>query len=183
MKQEYQFYFLNDRYKYSLLFKWVFVVVNIIAMTFISFKSNKTGGYLFCLGILVLLVIDFFTTKKREININQKFEFDLLLWWVVFYWVIFEQYWIAAACFLVFLAYLSQKKFFKIFFSASNISLNSFPKKSISYTQLQNIVLKDGLLTIDFKNNKIIQASIITSLPTVDDEASFNQFCQQKLTT
>ena len=45
---------------------------------------------------------------------------------------------------------------------------------------LQNVVLKDGLLTIDFSNNKISQ-SPVTPKDTTLDEKSFNQFCRQQL--
>ena len=44
------------------------------------------------------------------------------------------------------------------------------------WSQLSNLVLKDGLLTIDLQNNKMIQAPICDS-PETTDEKSFNRFC------
>lgn len=49
------------------------------------------------------------------------------------------------------------------------------------WNQLNNVVLKDGLLTIDFKNNKIIQAEITEQNPGVNEQ-EFNQFCNAHLT-
>lgn len=45
---------------------------------------------------------------------------------------------------------------------------------------LNNVVLKDGLLTIDFKNNKIIQAEITEKQPV--NEPEFNRLCNAYLT-
>lgn len=45
------------------------------------------------------------------------------------------------------------------------------------WTEFSNIVLKDGLLTMDFKNNKLIQISIDESKAPVD-ETRFNGYCR-----
>ena len=46
--------------------------------------------------------------------------------------------------------------------SVSNemISYPSFPKKNIGWNELRNMVLKDGLLTIDLVNNRLIQQEV-----------------------
>jgi hypothetical protein len=56
----------------------------------------------------------------------------------------------------------------------------SFPKKIIDWQDLSNLIIKDGLLTIDFKNNKIIQQQIADISSTID-EKEFNDFCRQQL--
>ncbi|MGC5098563.1 hypothetical protein ACPXA0_26545, partial [Escherichia coli] len=45
----------------------------------------------------------------------------------------------------------------EIAFDKEEIVINSFPKKRYTWNELNNVVLKDGLLTIDFKNNKMLQ--------------------------
>ncbi|OYY22402.1 MAG: hypothetical protein B7Y69_06810, partial [Sphingobacteriia bacterium 35-40-8] len=57
---------------------------------------------------------------------------------------------------------------------------NSFPKKHILWEELNNVVIKDGLLTIDFKNNKLLQKEI-QSGSNAKDEQDFNEFCRNKL--
>ena len=49
-----------------------------------------------------------------------------------------------------------------------------------AWTEINNLVLKDHLLTIDFKNNKLLQ---LTTDPrdTEIDEAAFNRFCSRFL--
>jgi len=46
---------------------------------------------------------------------------------------------------------------FKITVGAKNIIITGFLNHEYSWSALNNIILKDGLLTIDFKNNKVMQ--------------------------
>lgn len=50
-------------------------------------------------------------------------------------------------------------------------------KKSYEWVAFSNIVLKDGLLTLDFKNNKIKQCDVGEQV----DEDEFNSFCIYKI--
>ncbi len=65
-------------------------------------------------------------------------------------------------------------------FDTNGIGYPSFPKKNIRWDELSNVILKDGLLTIDFKNNHLLQSEIETGLNVID-ETAFNQFCLQQL--
>ncbi len=45
---------------------------------------------------------------------------------------------------------------------------------------MDNVILKDNLLTADFKSNKVIQAEIIEMTESVDEKI-FNLFCYKQL--
>jgi hypothetical protein len=75
--------------------------------------------------------------------------------------------------------YLSTRKMI-VTVSQNNIRYPSFPQKNIPWRELSNVVLKDGLLTIDFKNNKLIQQPILNSDWDIN-EAEFNTFCRRQL--
>ncbi len=47
---------------------------------------------------------------------------------------------------------------------------------TFSWAEFSNIVLKDNLLTLDFKNNKLIQVKVDEKQTTID-EYGFNEFC------
>ncbi|HRF18383.1 MAG TPA: hypothetical protein PK977_09445, partial [Chitinophagaceae bacterium] len=64
--------------------------------------------------------------------------------------------------------------------SADGIKLNILGKRFIKWEQLNNLVLKDGLVTIDLKNNKLIQQYLDeNSMPV--NEKEFNDFCKKQL--
>ncbi len=45
-----------------------------------------------------------------------------------------------------------------------------------AWNEFNNIILKDNLLTLDFKNNKLLQLTILENETSID-EGSFNHFC------
>ena len=84
----------------------------------------------------------------------------------------------------VILAFLEhQVKFpMEIGFSESRIVFNTFFKKKYNWSQLTNVMLKDGLLTMDFRNNRLLQREIEDEEDEDDaSEEEFNLFCQEQL--
>ena len=64
----------------------------------------------------------------------------------------------------------------EIAFDHESIVFNSFPAKKYSWKELNNVVLKDGLLTIDLKTNKLIQREVNAEV-SAETEKEFNDFC------
>lgn len=48
------------------------------------------------------------------------------------------------------------------------------------WTSIQNLILKDDILTIDFNNDRLLQSEIIQSSPAVNEQI-FNTFCSAQL--
>ncbi len=68
----------------------------------------------------------------------------------------------------------------EVAFDHEEIAFNSFPKKVYLWKDVANVVLKDGLLTIDLKNNKLIQKEVDADISD-SDEQDFNDFCKDRL--
>lgn len=68
----------------------------------------------------------------------------------------------------------------EIGFNKSGITINTFFKKHYEWSLINNVVLKDGLLTIDYKNNKIFQKELEEDITPVL-EKEFNEFCRLQL--
>lgn len=74
-----------------------------------------------------------------------------------------------------------QVKFPKeIGFSESEISFNTFPRKVLQWNEINNALIKDGLITIDLKNNNLFQKEIDGHV-SADIEKEFNDFCKQHI--
>jgi hypothetical protein len=63
-------------------------------------------------------------------------------------------------------------------FDSSLIKQKNFPWKKYHWNELSNVIIKDNLLTMDFKNNKLMQGEIITD---EINEAEFNEFAKRHL--
>lgn len=68
----------------------------------------------------------------------------------------------------------------EIGFSSDHIVFNGLFKKRYQWREIDNVVLKDGLLTIDFNNNKLYQKEIDTG-ENEAEEAEFNDWVRNKL--
>jgi hypothetical protein len=56
----------------------------------------------------------------------------------------------------------------------------TFSERLISWNQLNNLILNKDLLTLDFKNNKVLQIEILDE-PGADKEAEMNAFFKSRL--
>jgi hypothetical protein len=84
--------------------------------------------------------------------------------------------------FILFAVLESQAKYpLEIGFNPDRIVLNTLFKKNISWNSLGAVVLKDGMLTLDFKNNKLLQKEVLDSEEPEADEAEFNTYCREQL--
>ena len=84
--------------------------------------------------------------------------------------------------FFVFAILEAQTKYpLEIGFHSNGIVLNSLFKKKIAWNALQSVILKDGLLTLDFRNNILIQKEVLEDDEPDADETEFNDYCRSKL--
>lgn len=81
---------------------------------------------------------------------------------------------------LTFLEY--QAKYpLEIGLSDDRVVINTVIKQRFDWSAFTNIVLKDGLLTLDFKNNRIIQKEVMDEEEGDADEDEFNEYCLERL--
>jgi hypothetical protein len=68
----------------------------------------------------------------------------------------------------------------EIGFDDEGVTINTFSKQYYPWSLINNVVLKDGLLTIDYKDNKLFQKEIEEKISPVL-ESEFNEFCRSKM--
>jgi hypothetical protein len=96
-------------------------------------------------------------------------------------WLLLPKALIIAGIFLIGALFERQVKFpYEIAFDATGITINTFPKKFYPWIEIQNAIIKDDVITIDFKNNKLIQKDINESV-SESTTKEFNAFCAEQL--
>jgi len=68
----------------------------------------------------------------------------------------------------------------EIAFDTEEIVFNSIPKKRYGWSVISNVVLKDGLITIDLKDNTLIQKEVNEPV-SKEIENEFNAFCKEQI--
>jgi hypothetical protein len=155
------------------------LLISLAAFFYVLFErlsKNQLVIYLSIGGIVGWWAYCLWQNKKGQTPYYRMGMFIAALCW----WNMPNGKWI---CVIYLLAGLIEKqaKFPQEFaFDESEMVINSFPKKRVEWTELSNVVLKDGILTIDFKNNKLIQKEI-QSGSNARDEQDFNEFCRNML--
>ena len=59
---------------------------------------------------------------------------------------------------------------------------NTLPKKHVEWKKVTNMVIKDGMLTIDYINNKLFQKELDGNI-SKQLETEFNEFCSTHIAT
>ncbi|HVS98338.1 MAG TPA: hypothetical protein VHE54_17720 [Puia sp.] len=82
---------------------------------------------------------------------------------------------------LAFLEYQTKRPL-EIGFHDDHVVINSLIKRRFTWSDFNNVVLRDGLLTLDFSNNRLIQKEVADDEEEDDaDEEEFNAFCRARL--
>jgi|SRR6187401_117086 len=153
------------------------IILNVVGILFITYlKDFRNWGALIIAAIAVFAAFSsfYFRNKNEKAILTGAFILLSLAWIVAGYWVVG----VLNILFMILHTAALQKPIVSI--NESRVLYPSFPKKKIDWQELSNLIIKDGLLTIDFKNNKIIQQQIADISATID-EKEFNDFCRQQL--
>ena len=126
-----------------------------------------TGGFLFNL---------FFAKKDRPVRYKN------LLFLAGIYWIMMPYLsWVSIVFFfLAFLEYQAKHPL-EVGFAKEEVVINTLIKRKFNWSSFNNIILKEGLLTMDFKNNKIFQKETLDDDEPDADEDEFNDYCRKQL--
>jgi hypothetical protein len=56
----------------------------------------------------------------------------------------------------------------------------TFSGRVVAWNQLNNVILRNDLLTVDFRNNKILQLEVLDNIPGIKED-EINGFCRSRL--
>lgn len=182
MPETYAFTIQNDKLRSYNRIGYLLIIINILCLFFIASRSNNAmisryamvGGLLTLLWV-VLTFLRYYSISNSRMRLLPGYLFPAFIWFQLgYYWVT------VTVVLLAILDYLARRPLL-VQFTAEQIVYPSLPVQEIAWADLQNLVLKDGLLTIDYKNNRVRQVSITDDLST-GEEAEFNTFAAGKLT-
>ena len=174
----------NEKTKNYRLISQLLIVFNLLGFIFLLINSEErlTKNLWLLFSIVVTGIYSFFSviewiSKKPIPDFWHRsiFGYCALAW-------LKEGYWWLSILLAVFVLFdiLAHRKLV-VTISDKKIVLPSVPKKEVEWNELNNLILKDELLTIDFKTNKLFQHLIINEGEEID-EKEFNDFCKSRLT-
>ena len=182
----------KDRLKILPVLHLLVALIFIIDLSHVP--ENRIKDWMFSaayfIAFIFLLVAGIFY-KKILTNVSRHFRIFLLesmlfLGGSVYFWskglsLVALSHAILAGVLLLFMIYLRRRDNGEsIVVSESNVILPGLMgQRIVEWSLLANLIKRDDLLTLDFKNNRLIQVQVVNSDDIPEDE--FNQFCQQQL--
>ncbi len=159
---------------------WILYSLHIAGFIYLLIASpdddhRKWAGFGIVLSVVFFSIEYFFGKKFKHFNgLQQSLNF------LPFIWILRFRFWMIGviAVFLSVLYNISKREF-RVYISKDRIQLPTLFGSRYQWNELNNLILKDGLLTVDFKNNKLFQQLIDEDNPV--DEAAFNAFCREQL--
>ena len=166
----------NEKIKTYTIISWLIIALNCLAFIYLGITGwSKIANLPYFAAALLIMIFLFRFLSKRE-----EFESDsisLCFSIAIIAWIVMQYYWAAVIIIFLYLFQdISRRKLVVLFFD-DRIIYPSFPKRTIQWQELNHVVLKDAVLTIDLKNNKVFQNEIMSPTSEID----FNEFCEQQL--
>jgi hypothetical protein len=133
------------------------------------------GGIALVIGLVTYNIIRM--RNGHRIFFNRPYLISALLWIKMPY-----MEWLFLA-FIILAILERQVKFpLEIGFSESKVVFNTLLRKKYDWSEVSNVVLKDGLLTIDFNDNHLLQREVEDEIDEEEvSEEEFNAFCRVQL--
>ncbi len=169
----------NDKKHSYRLYNWFVLVISLAVFVFLLFFNE---WFTEALGAITLVIIYLLTRFYRRKKHKVVYLFDdqgYFLFLLSFAWLGLHKFFVAGICLLLGLVYQAAMQKIVFLFSKDGIKKINFPKKEFQWCTLDHVILKDRILTINFKNNHIIQGEIESS--KITNENDFNDFVQEQI--
>ena len=177
---EYSLEVINPKKTQYTLFTKLIILLNVLSIGYLAFTTpdGTIQKKLFAFGIflpLISLLMERFFRKPHHSPYSLE---TIQFWFCVAWWQ--ADHLIAASVNLTFLVLsLIANRELLVKIGSGGIRYPSFPAKRFPWTSLGQVILKDGILTIDKKDNTLIQLHVADASET--NETDFNSYCQAQL--
>ncbi len=176
MRDNYFFTLINPRKRYYTLAANIILLINFCLLVLGKLQpvvfAMSSFYYVTLVIFFLLFIIRFYFLVKYDRLRFTNLHFGII---VAIYWYIVHRWDIALAVTVLAVFEYMVNKDTDFYFTPKGIKIQTIPTKTFSWQQLQNVIMKDGLLTIDQKNNKLFQVDVSDTLIPFT-EIEFAQF-------
>lgn len=161
---------------------WTGLLICLISALLFALQMIEAGRIILPLiiGVIFLVgVIAYNLYYANSENRNTYYSKGLLIAAIIWTKMPYGQWLIFVFVLLAFLEYQAKLPL-EIGFSGKEIVFNSLFRKRYAWKEIDNVLLKDGLLTLDFTSNKLFQR-LIDEGESEASEQEFNDWCRIQL--
>ncbi len=156
------------------------LVMNMLAFGLLFFKQSTIYGYVAAVVMIFLMSACLFTYAGKNLKLQNQFTI-FCIGLSAIAWII-----IGDAMLAVLMAVVTGVSYYTlqkpvIIINDDGIKYPSFPKRFYTWAQVNACMLKEDILTLDLKNNQLLQFTLPPGTMEGTEQANFNSFCIEKL--
>ena len=179
---KYSFTLKDNNQKAYRLFTWFLFFLHVAAAMFVlnttDIKTRISIGILLAFYAAISLI---YYLYRKHAKALETFSFLMALFYASFWFQQVGIFALIAFAAVYGIVTVVKGKTTTVLFSTEGVSLTRVFKTVVfPWTEMENVILKDNILTIDFKTNKIIQVEIVEAARMVE-ETEFNLFCKTQM--
>jgi hypothetical protein len=160
------------------LVSFLLLIFSLQAFGFVQIRGEL--NLFLCFAILVIIIG--LLINLQALRKHKEMQFRNWLFVAGIFWIGMPYLqWLVLPFFLFALMEAQAKYPLEIGFYSEGVVLNSLFKKKFNWNLFQSVILKDGLLPLAFKHNKLIQKEILDDDDPDAPEDEFNDYCRGKL--
>ena len=173
--QKFELEVRNEKIKTYRLICLLIVILNSLLFTALLFDpGTRQNGFIAIVFIGAYTIFRYYKSKRSKLS----FFFDeWILFLVMMLWVVENNYLFAVSNMILFLLFSAAIDKTVFAFDHVRIKQKNFPWKKYSWDQLSNVILKDNMLTMDFKNNRLLQVRTDSEI----NESDFNEYAMEQI--
>jgi len=161
---------------FILLIHFFYFILHLLRMAIAMDYAVPVTGILVSLGWILI------NRPVWKNNRNPALPFWIGFGLLAILWLNLKYPWFASALMVLAVMDALARRKPVLVFNKENVTLPFLFRPSVHWKDLKNVILKDGILTLDFKNDRLFQAELDESDGLID-EKEFNSFCFSVLTT
>ena len=166
----------NDRLKTYKKVAFIILTLNFLGFGYVFIRTNGNASFI-SIAALIINAIPwlYFLLNKKHLK-PPIIEIIFILSGII--WVYFGNIWMGIMLLLFAVMSFFTNKKTVVVIDEDGIIYPSFPIKKYSWAEIIQVLCKDDILTIDLKNNKLLQLNIERKFAESFDAIEFNEFCR-----
>jgi hypothetical protein len=178
------------RYEYVVILKrgresaiqTISIILCTISVFSFVFQQVRSGEINIFLAIAAIILSVGIFLQTLSVKNKKNYSLRIWLWLAGIFWLGMAGWkFLSIPFFLLGFLEAQARHPLEIGFTSDKVVINSLFKRIYPWSAFNNIMLKDGLLTLDFKNNKLIQKEAEEDDDPDAEEDEFNDYCRSHL--
>ena len=165
----------NERLKTYKIVTFLILTLNFLGFGYVFVQTSGSGSYIAIAALLVNTVPWVYYLLNKNHLKTPSIEITFVASAII--WLYFGNFWMGIMLLAFgFIGFVANKKPI-IIFTEEGIEYPSFPVKKYAWADVAQVIWKDDILTIDMKDNKLLQFNIERDFAEKFDSNGFNAFC------